>query len=53
MGAGHALTAMIGLAHNDKSPPSGGLDDVLVTRSVEVVAGTRNRRSLPNLQCNV
>jgi DNA invertase Pin-like site-specific DNA recombinase len=35
-----ALTAMIGLAQNAKSPPGGGLDDGLVDRSVKVVAGT-------------
>jgi DNA invertase Pin-like site-specific DNA recombinase len=48
-----ALTAMIGLAQNDKSPPGGGLDADVLARSVKVVAGARNRRNLPNLQCNV
>jgi site-specific DNA recombinase len=41
-----ALTAMIGLAQNDKSPPRGGLDDDVLAGSVEVVAETRSHRSL-------
>ena len=35
-----ALTAMIGLAQNVKSPLESGLDDGLVDCSAEVVAGT-------------
>ena len=35
-----ALTAMIGLAQNDKSPLRSGLDGLCVDSSVKVVAGT-------------
>jgi site-specific DNA recombinase len=34
-----ALTAMIGLAQNDKSPPGGGLDVGILARSAKLVAG--------------
>lgn len=47
-----ALTALIGLAQNAKSPAGAGRGGFELS-SVKVVAGTRNRRSLPELRCHV
>lgn len=46
-----ALASLISLAQNDKSPGGAGLDGDILASSAKVVAGARNRRSLPNLRC--